>query len=225
MRTAGLSGAVLLAALALWAVPATAERQDAAPAGEEQPLAEAGARLEALLEATATLRANFEQRVHDASGRLLEEARGEVEIARPGRFRWTYTAPYEQLLVTDGAQVWMYDADLDQVSISRVEQAIAGSPAMLLGGGRLADGFDVAEAWVAEGLEWVVLVPRQGDGDFRQIALGHDGTVVRRMALTDALGQRTAVVFADIERGIALADERFVFVAPEGVDVIGPDGR
>ncbi len=225
MRTAGLSGAVLLAVLALWAVPATAERQDAAPAGEEQPLAEAGARLEALLEATATLRANFEQRVHDASGRLLEEARGEVEIARPGRFRWTYTAPYEQLLVTDGAQVWMYDADLEQVSISRVEQAIAGSPAMLLGGGRLADGFDVAEAWVAEGLEWVVLVPRQGDGDFRQIALGHDGTVVRRMALTDALGQRTAVVFADIERGIALADERFVFVAPEGVDVIGPDGR
>lgn len=225
MRTAGLSGAVLLAAVALWAAPATAERQDAAPAGEEQPLAEAGARLEALLEATATLRANFEQRVHDASGRLLEEARGEVEIARPGRFRWTYTAPYEQLLVTDGAQVWMYDADLEQVSISRVEQAIAGSPAMLLGGGRLADGFDVAEAWVAEGLEWVVLVPRQGDGDFRQIALGHDGTVVRRMALTDALGQRTAVVFADIERGIALADERFMFVAPEGVDVIGPDGR
>ncbi len=192
---------------------------------EARRLAGAAERLDSLLEATETLRARFEQRVYDSTGRVLDEARGEVEIARPGRFRWVYAAPYEQVLVTDGAQVWMYDVDLEQVSVSRVEQAIAGSPAMLLGGGRLAEGFELVDAWADEGLEWVVLVPRQRDSDFRRIALGHDGTLIRRMELTDALGQRTVVVFADIERGVELPAERFVFTAPAGVDVIGPDGR
>ncbi|MCC5860750.1 MAG: outer membrane lipoprotein chaperone LolA [Gammaproteobacteria bacterium] len=223
MQSRLLWPAALAMALALAWWPG-AGHGETAP-GDPQHLAVAAERLDALLEATDTLRARFEQRVYDGSGRVLDEARGEVEIARPGRFRWAYAAPYEQLLVTDGEQVWMYDVDLEQVSVSRVEQAIAGSPAMLLGGGRLAEGFDIIDSWAGEGLEWVALVPRQLDSDFRRIALGHDGTLIRRMELTDALGQRTLVVFADIESGIELPAERFVFIAPDGVDVIGPDGR
>lgn len=208
-----------------WLVGAGVVVAQPAVAVEEEAATLAGAELQRLLDATRTLRARFSQQVHDASGRLLEEASGSVEIARPGRFRWAYERPYEQLVVTDGEQVWMYDADLEQVSISRIDQALAGSPAMLLGGGRLADGFTVAEAWQREGLDWVVLVPREGDGDFRRIALGHDGALVRRMELVDALGQVTSVAFGDIEPGVTLGPERFAFVAPPGVDVIGPDGR
>jgi len=197
----------------------------AAPSPAQGHTDTAALRLERLLEATGTLRAVFEQEVHDASGRLLERAAGRMEISRPGRFRWAYEQPYEQLLITDGELVWMYDADLEQVSISRVEQSIAGSPAMLLGGGRLTDGFRVVEAWQRQGLEWLAMEPLQEDSDFRRIVLAHDGEVVRRMELTDALAQVTAVVFGDVERDVVLSDERFSFVAPEGVDVIGPDGR
>ena len=196
-----------------------------APSPSQAHTDSASNRLERLLESTGTLRADFEQEVHDASGRLLERAAGRMEISRPGRFRWAYEQPYEQLLITDGELVWMYDADLEQVSISRVEQSIAGSPAMLLGGGRLTDGFRVVEAWQREGLEWLAMVPLQEDSDFRRIVLAHDGAVVRRMELTDALAQVTAVVFGDVERDVLLSDERFSFTAPEGVDIIGPDGR
>lgn len=210
--------------------PASAEHSMPAPERAAPPPAQAHTdtaahRLERLLESTGTLRAIFEQEVHDASGRLLERAAGRMEISRPGRFRWAYEQPYEQLLITDGELVWMYDADLEQVSISRVEQSIAGSPAMLLGGGRLTDGFRVVEAWQREGLEWLAMEPLQEDSDFRRIVLAHDGEVVRRMELTDALAQVTAVVFGDVERDVILGDERFSFVAPDGVDVIGPDGR
>ena len=216
---AGSAGTVTASEPVTSAQPETSEP---APAPGDSAAAEA---LERLLESTGTLRAAFEQQVHDASGRLVERAAGRMEMSRPGRFRWAYEQPYEQLLVTDGELVWMYDADLEQVSISRVEQSIAGSPAMLLGGGRLTDGFTVVESWQREGLDWLAMVPLQEDSDFRRIVLAHDGEVVRRMELTDALEQVTAVVFGDVERDVVLGDDRFSFVAPEGVDVIGPDGR
>jgi outer membrane lipoprotein carrier protein len=206
-----------------WLATTPAQSQTPEPVHDEAT-AEAAAELQRLLDATVTLRANFAQQVHDASGRLLEDAAGVVEIARPGRFRWTYEQPWEQLVVTDGEQVWMYDADLEQVSISRIDEALSGSPAMLLGGGRLAEGFTVTETWQREGLRWLVLVPREADGDFRRISLGHDGELVRRMELVDALGQVTSVTFGDIEPGVDLPAGRFAFEAPPGVDVIGPDG-
>ncbi len=224
--TKGVLRLFVVGALSVWTLGAAAGGNGAEPDPAMVPehVAEAEDRLERLLDGTGTVRAAFEQEVHDASGRLLERAAGRMEIARPGRFRWAYEQPYEQLLITDGELVWMYDADLEQVSISRVEQSIAGSPAMLLGGGQLTDGFRVIEAWEREGLEWLAMVPLQEDGDFRRIVLAHDGDVVRRMELTDALEQVTAVVFGDVERDVALSDDRFSFDASEGVDVIGPDG-
>ncbi len=233
-HTSGLAGLIVAFTVAMCGMDAWAGGNGVEPEADPEPAAPplsqahtdtAADTLERLLESTGTLRAVFEQEVHDASGRLLERASGRMEISRPGRFRWAYERPYEQLLITDGELVWMYDADLEQVSISRVEQSIAGSPAMLLGGGRLTDGFQVVESWQRAGLEWLAMVPLQEDSDFRRIVLAHDGEVVRRMELTDALEQVTAVVFADVERDVILSEERFSFVAPEGVDVIGPDGR
>jgi outer membrane lipoprotein carrier protein len=221
---AGVLAVAATLALAL-AYPQSSPADSRGAAGNDTAMAAAASRLQALLDGTETLRGRFEQEVHDGSGRLVERATGRMEIARPGRLRWAYESPYEQLLVTDGERVWMYDADLEQVSITRIEQTIAGSPAMLLGGGRLAEGFEVRETWQRAGLEWVALAPLQSDTDFSRIVLGHDGEVVHRMELVDALGQTTGIVFTDIERGIELAAERFSLVAPPGVDVMGPDGR
>ncbi len=184
----------------------------------------AAERLDALLADTTTIRATFTQEMLDDDGRVTELAEGRVEIARPGRFRWEYAQPYEQVIVTDGHRVWMYDVDLAQVSVSGVQEALASSPAMLLGGGELADGFRVVESASGDnGRETVVLEPRFADTDFTRIAIEHDGEVVRAMDLLDALGQRTVIRFEDIERGVTLDDTRFEFRAPEGVDVLGLD--
>lgn len=165
--------------------------------------------------------ASFEQQRYDEYGALLETSKGEAFIRRPGRFRWAYTEPYAQTIVTDGQTLWIYDADLEQVTMNAVTEATAGSPAELL-----VDGADVGKRYDIEPLEddgdyaWFRLTPKGEARDFRSIELGMAGEGVRAMRLTDNLGQRTVLVFGDIRADTPLADALFEFVPPEGVDVI-----
>lgn len=206
-------GVVTLAAIAAFAL---------ARAEEPSP-ADALVELQSLIEASDTFRARFEQRLLDENGSVQNVTAGTVEISRPDRFRWHYLEPYEQLIVGDGRIVWLYDVDLEQVTATRVHEALASSPAALLGGGELAEAFAARESYQREGLRWLVLEPVVDDTDFERVVVGYDDAGVRRMLLTDALGQITGIELFDVERGIELPAARFEFTPPPGVDVIGPD--
>ena len=136
------------------------------------PAADAAAatRVEAFLGLLSGLRAEFRQTVTDARGRVLEEAEGTMSIARPGRFRWDYRVP-EQLIVSDGVTIWLYDVLLEQVTVRAAGEALAGTPAMLLAGeGDLRGEFAISDAGQRDGLDWSRLTPRRADGDFREVA-------------------------------------------------------
>jgi outer membrane lipoprotein carrier protein len=195
-----------------------------APVRADEPAPEAAlAELEALVGASDTLRGRFEQRLVDEIGNVQSVSAGTIEVRRPGRFRWHYLEPYEQIIVGDGAIVWLYDVDLDQVTATRVDEALASSPAALLGGGALSEAFEPVAAHQREGLDWVVLEPLVDDSDFERVVVGYDEEGVRQMRLTDALGQVTEIEFLDVERDVDLPSGRFEFTPPPGVDVIGPD--
>lgn len=196
-----------------------------APAGSAGvPLADsvAGERVERYLDRLDTLRAEFVQQLIDKDGVVRDESRGTLALAKPGRFRWDYREPAKQLLVSDGSTVWLYDADLEQVTVRPVGDSLSNTPAMLLAGqGRVTETFTTRDAGSADGLEWVVLMPRRVDADFSSVRLGFRGTELERLDLQDRLGQTTRIVFSGIERNPELSQALFTFVPPPGVDVVG----
>lgn len=186
--------------------------------------AEAGAARDSLLDFfnnVQTARADFTQEVYDAQQNLLQKSSGEMWLARPGRFRWDYTSPFRQLIVADGKRVWLYDVDLEQVTVRKTDNVIGNAPALLLSGNvPLEDNFDIREETV-NGKQRVVLVPKQSDTGFERMTIAFDGGNLRHMELVDSLGNVTQLEFSATQRNIDIDDSQFKFVPPQGVDVIG----
>ncbi len=193
--------------------PALAAQRDAA-AGKQ--------RVELFLKDLQGLQAEFRQVLTDRRGQVLDEASGTLAIRRPDRFRWDYREPYEQVIVADGARIWLYDRDLEQVTVRKLDETLSATPAMLLSGqGNLDQNFTVREVRREKTLEWVHLEPVRDDTDFKWVRLGFEGPVLRHMQLADKLGQTTALEFSQVERNPPLDPQRFTFTAPPGADVIG----
>lgn len=181
----------------------------------------AALRVQRYLGELRSLRAEFRQTVTDARGRVIENAEGTMALARPGRFRWDYRVP-EQVVVSDGVSVWLYDVELEQVTVRAADEALAGTPAMLLAGpGDLGDEFEITDAGQEGGLEWSLLTPRRPDGDFRELRLGFAGRDLQRMTLSDRLGQSTELLLLRVERNPRLEESLFSFKPPPGIDVVG----
>ncbi|MDR0576677.1 MAG: outer membrane lipoprotein chaperone LolA [Candidatus Accumulibacter sp.] len=188
------------------------------------PPAHAGAldRLNRFLATTKTLSADFEQVVVAKNGRRPRQSAGTMLISRPGKFRWQIDRPYSQLLVGDGEQVWMYDPDLRQATVKKMDAALGSTPAALLvGEDALEENFDLRELGEREGLEWLEARPKSPDGGFERLQLGFDGEHLKAMELHDNFGQTASLVFSGIKRNPPLPAESFHFTPPAGVDVIG----
>jgi outer membrane lipoprotein carrier protein len=182
--------------------------------------------LDQFLSGLNTWKADFKQSVVDGRGRKLGDGQGRLLISRPGKFRWEL-APgggpeAGQLLVADGRNLWFFDKDLEQVTVKPVTEALSQSPAMLLSGtGDVRKAFDVKSDAKAQGLDWVIVTPKGGQGDFRRARLGFRSNELARMELEDRLGQRTTLEFQNATRNVALAPDDLRFVPPAGADVIG----
>lgn len=169
-----------------------------------------------------TLSGRFEQRLIDAQGDILEVSSGTLDIERPGRFRWAYVEPYEQLLVADGLNIWSYDVDLAQVTVKPQDEALANTPALLLGGSDdVMDEFSYDGSYEAGGLTWARLVPIDTDSGFRRVELAFDDGELARMVFLDNLEQTTVVSLYEVRVNEAIDPLRFRFTAPDGVDVVG----
>ena len=177
--------------------------------------------------ATKTATAHFEQQVIDRSGRVVERASGTFAFARPGKFRWTYDKPHPQLLVGDGRKLWIYDPDLKQVTVKRIDQAISSTPAALLAGrDDITRLFTLREGAPADNLTWVEATPKAADTGFERVRLGLDGKTLAAMELHDQLGGRTMLRFTDLKANAAVPPETFQFTPPAGADVLeDPAGK
>ena len=193
-------------------------------------MAEAQTPLDAYLDRLKTLRAEFSQTVTDSKGRQVQNASGKLVIVRPGKFRWELT-PHSpagsggaspQLMVADGKNLWFYDRDLEQVSVKPASNALTATPAGLLSGeGDIRQWFTVSSAGRRDGYDWVKVVPKQSDADFREAQLAFDKTDLRRMMLKDKLGQTVRLDFLASERNPTIPETDVKFSPPAGADVIG----
>ena len=197
----------------------------AATCAAAQPAATA---LDRYLAGLATLRVDFVQRLTDSRGRKLESVAGTLVVQRPGRFRWEVRpaertgAPYTQLMVADGRNVWFYDRDLEQVTVRAAGSALTATPAMLLSGTvDLRVAFDVRSGARRDSLDWVLVKPKRSDAEFSEARLGFAGGELRRMELRDKLGQVALIEFGRATRNAAVPAEDLRFTPPPGTDVIG----
>lgn len=185
----------------------------------------AGAR-ESLDRFTSDLRGlegRFVQRVYDGRGRVKESSSGRVALSAPRQFRWEYAEPYPQLIVADGSKVWVYDPDLEQVTVQPQGTEERNSPlAALIEPGRLDRDYIVEEAGDSEGLQWLAISPKgEEDAGFQSARLGFGAGGLARMEVIDALGQRTEIAFSGWRKNPSFAAGTFTFDPPEGVDVVG----
>ena len=171
---------------------------------------------------TNTMRAQFSQVVNDKQGRKVQEVEGTMQLQRPNKFRWDYKKPYEQQIISDGKDVFLYDTDLQQVTIRALSKTLGSSPAaMLAGGDAVEKSFTLKNAIRKDGLTWVLALPKDKDSGFDRVLLGFKEDKLRKMELYDSFNHITHITFSEIERNPVLEDATFLFTPPKGVDVVG----
>ena len=178
--------------------------------------------LQSFLAGTSSLQAEFTQTIFSARARTPQESRGSVAISRPGKFRWVVTSPFEQTLVGDGEKVWLYDPELEQVTVRKVADALGGTPAALLAGDGSAEAaFSFTDGGTRDGLQWVEATPKDSESSFARVRFGFAGKLLSRMELQDHFGQLTVIAFSKLRINAPLPAGQFRFTVPAGVDVIG----
>ncbi|MFA7240127.1 MAG: outer membrane lipoprotein chaperone LolA [Sulfuricellaceae bacterium] len=178
--------------------------------------------LKSFVQHTQTARAQFRQLLLDKKMTTVQEAAGSMEFMRPGKFRWQYEKPYQQTIVGDGAKLWLYDPDLKQVTVKKLDQAIGGSPAALLAGNNEIDKFfNLKDIGKRGTLEWLEATPKGQDSSFELVRMGFNNETLEVMELRDHFGQTTIIKFSGLERNPKLAPDLFHFTPPKGADVIG----
>lgn len=177
--------------------------------------------LKVFLTQTQTVKARFAQMVLDKNLKPLQQAQGVMQFSRPGKFRWDYQKPYEQVIVGDGSRLWIFDKDLNQVTVRKLDRALGASPAALLAGSNdLERDFRLSNLGMDKGLDWLEAMPKSRETVFERVRMGFGKSGLEAMELRDQFGQTTVITFADIERNPRIAADVFRFTPPQGADVI-----
>lgn len=171
-----------------------------------------------------TLQAQFVQKLYNEKGSLLEESQGEMYVQRPNRFRWNYKKPYSQLIIADGKRVWIYEHDLEQVTVKKLDQSLGKTPAFLLSSDRhVEEDFLVNFVYSQDGLTRFELIPKDTEAQFDRMHINLSGNKLSELELVDNLGQTTLITFSQLKRNHKLDEELFIFTPPAGVDIINDD--
>lgn len=196
---------LLLSALLAVAVPAWADAVDT---------------LKSFVQDVKSGRATFTQTVTSPDGAKKRTTQGSFEFSRPGRFRFEYEKPFEQLIVADGQKVWLHDPDLNQVTVRPMSQALGATPAALLAGGSLEKDFNLKPMGDRDGLQWAEAVPREKDSQFQSVRVGFRGGELAALEILDNFGQKSLLSFSQVQSNAAVPAEHFRFTPPKGADVL-----
>ena len=184
--------------------------------------------LETFMRDVRSGRASFTQTVtpppKDGQAARSKQSSGDFAFARPGRFRFDYTKPFAQTIVADGKTLWLYDADLNQVTQRAQDKALGATPAALLASApdlaALRADFTLESAPEDGGLQWVLATPKAREGQLKSVRVGFDGEALAVLDIVDSFGQRSLIRFTGMQLNPALPAGAFTFKPPSGADVL-----
>ncbi len=179
-------------------------------------------RLDNFFTKVSSLQGSFSQQVYSKKGKRIQNSTGLIYLNRPGKFRWVYKTPEPQVIVGDGKNIWIYDEDLEQVTIKPMSRAMSSAPIAILTRKQSPDAQFIVKAMDTKvaGLDWFKLTPRKASRDFRYLEIGLDKKSMRQMIMHDQLGQKT-VIQLNAKTNVPIKGSTFFFKIPAGVDVIG----
>ena len=184
--------------------------------------------LEDFVKNTKSGRSEFTQ-VVTAPAKAGQSARsktssGTFEFLRPNRFKFVYQKPFEQTIVADGQTLWLYDVDLKQVTARQQSQALGTTPAALIAAApdlrALQADFTLSAAPQADGLQWVLALPKGKDGQLQSVRVGFRAGALAALEILDSFGQKSTLSFNGFQANTALDVSHFQFKPPPGVDVV-----
>ena len=180
-------------------------------------------KLKNFIASTHSAQANFTQEVRDKNGKRIQSASGTMQFVRPGKFRWVYQKPSEQLIVGDGEKFWLHDVELNQVTVKKIDAALGSSPAALLSGNNeIERGFKLKDSGTKDNLEWLQATPRAQDTSFEKVLMAFNAqSELVVMELQDVFGHTTVLRFSKLQRNPQLSPQLFKFAPPKGADVLG----
>ena len=178
--------------------------------------------LKAFLNTTQTATGAFEQKVFSRGQEEKTQAgSGEFAFLRPGCFRWQYTLPFEEEMVSDGQTLWLYDKELEQVTVKRLMAAMPATPASLLfGNNDFSRDFNVKNLVTDDGLAWIIATPKDEASTFTEVRIAFKSALPAKMELKDSFGQETRLTFDHVKKNVSMKAEDFKFVPPKGVEVL-----
>jgi outer membrane lipoprotein carrier protein len=184
--------------------------------------------LEAFMQNAQAGRADFTQEVtsppKEGQAPRTKVSSGRFEFQRPGKFKFTYTKPFAQTIVADGKTLWLYDADLNQVTQRAQAQALGSTPAAILASAAnlnaLRADFDLSDQPDQDGLQWVQAKPKARDGQLQSVRVGFAGEQLAALEILDSFGQRSLMRFTQMQTSASLPAATFQFVPPAGADVL-----
>lgn len=176
--------------------------------------------LKAFLAASKSLTADFKQVLIDEAGNPAQTSYGVFYLQRPGKFRWDYQKPFQQQIVSNSGKVWFYDADLEQVTIKKLDESLGSTPALLLSGDvSLEDNYTMEQQGVDGDMQWIKLLPKNSESSFKYILIGLNKGSLVGMEISDNFGQLTRIYFSHVVLNPPIKQTVFRFQAPKGVDV------
>lgn len=177
--------------------------------------------LERFLDNTQSFSASFKQKLESEYGELLQQSAGKLSMQRPGKFRWDYTEPYPQNIISNGEKIWMYDSELEQVNVRPYEQ-VRSSPVNLLDNReKLEVAFSIVAMPSQEQQNWVKLIPKQPDSDFKVMLVGLQNGKIKTMRFLDNFNQQTEISFDKLIINPVFKEDTFIFKVPQDADVMG----
>lgn len=213
---AALSGGALLLLAVLFLMPRVTIANEASVIPVEK--------LEQFIKSLDSFEASFEQTLYGSDSEELGTSTGTIKLKRPARFVWTYTSPDPQVILADGRKIWLYDEDLEQVTVNAIDERINGTPLQVfMTNAPISDGFDIESLGSSDGIDWFALTPVTQSSDFEQVFIGLRDNAIAAIELSDSFGQATQIRLSDFKQNVAFDDALFNFDVPDGVDVIGLD--
>ncbi len=182
-------------------------------------------RLNRAMSSLDNLQADFKQTLIDDNKKIVQQSSGKVSIQRPGKFRWIYEKPYQQQIIADGKELWVYDVDLDQATVKPMEAGLSSAPIMVLMKKQgVETEFEVNEVGQHKYLFWIELTPIKKDMEYSKIYIGMENEIVKALELRDSFGQSTQITFENQRTNMIFNPDAFSFNPPPGVDVFGVGG-
>jgi outer membrane lipoprotein carrier protein len=183
---------------------------------DETPISQ----LKAFLKSSASLSADFKQVSLNKAGQAGQSSFGKFYLSRPGKFRWNYQKPFAQEIVSNSDKVWFYDADLEQVTVKKLDDSLGSTPALLLTGQvDIDEKFNLEEQGSDNSMNWIKLSPKNEESGFKYILIGLDNGQLGGMELSDNFGQLTRIYFSNIQINPNLSESLFEFKAPKNADI------